>query len=60
MYFVVMYLDIRKWYVQMLFSVVDVVFFIFEMKWLVFVKFFIRGVLISDLLIIELVVVKKK
>lgn len=60
MYFVVMYLDMRKWYVQMLFSVVDVVFFIFEMKWLVFVKFFIRGVLISDLLIIELVVVKKK
>lgn len=60
MYSVAMYSDTRKWHAQTLFSVVDVALLISEMKRPVLAKFSIRGVLISDLLIIESAAVKKK
>lgn len=59
MYSVAMYSDTRKWHAQTLFSVVDVALLISEMKRPVLTKFSIRGVLISDLLIIESAAVKK-
>ena len=60
MHSVAMYSDTRKWHAQTLFSVVDVALLISEMKRPVLAKFSIRGVLISDLLIIESAAVKKK
>ena len=59
MHSVAMYSDTRKWHAQTLFSVVDVALLISEMKRPVLAKFSIRGVLISDLLIIESAAVKK-